>query len=827
MSLIKLYKGFLFFFAIFVLMDHTVAQKIISGTVKDSHSEELVPFASVYFKNTSIGKLTDSAGFFSFHLGQWPGDTLIITSVGYQPFFYAIDKTKDSILLNIQFERGTFNEGVKVKTKVNKGLLLWRKIVQNKSRNDRYRFANFSYELYNKLELDIKNINVGKITKFKPLRPVGELLAQNLDSSEGVTYLPSYLTETISDYYYQKKPLKRREIIRAANINGVKNESIIKFLGGMDQNVNIYNNFIPVFNREFVSPASDNGDLYYNYRVTDTQQVSGSRFYHLVFVPRRKGTNTFEGDCWVHAGSFAIQRMNLRLGKDANINFVETLSLIQEYKLLDDSTWFLAKDKFVADVSPVGKSTPGFIGRKTTTYKNIFVNDTSVVNELNKNKLVEEIITLPGAAEKDKQFWSDTRHEELTKTEAGIIKMLDTLTIDPNFQRVTRQIVFLTTGYLNVGNVQMGPWFYWVTANSWEGLRLRFDLGSNKKFDKKWWWHWYLAYGFNDKKIKGKAELFYLPKKHPRRYWYASYINDLDHGQNYYGVLSADNLFALAIRKQNVPIKFIKLEEARFEFFNEHRSGLSELPSVAYKRYTPLQNLPPKDSFPVKDGGEPLSSFEISFRLRFAYLERFMESQFFRLSLGSPYPIGEITITQGIPGVLRSSYSYTKISGNISDYMKVPPLGTISYMVFAGQTFGTVPYVFLNIAPGNELYYYNKNAFNMMNRYEFIQDKYVGINFEHNVGNGLFRFIPKLKFRQFWTVKTLWGGLSKANKELNFHEGTTFQSLDGQTYMEIGTGVDNILRFLRVDFIWRVLPTSDINPSTKKFGVFGSMRLNF
>jgi hypothetical protein len=45
--------------------------------------------------------------------------------------------------------------------------------------------------------------------------------------------------------------------------------------------------------------------------------------------------------------------------------------------------------------------------------------------------------------------------------------------------------------------------------------------------------------------------------------------------------------------------------------------------------------------------------------------------------------------------------------------------------------------------------------------------------------------------------------------------------------MEIGTGVDNILRFLRVDFIWRVLPTSDINESTKKFGVFGSMRFNF
>ena len=34
-----------------------------------------------------------------------------------------------------------------------------------------------------------------------------------------------------------------------------------------------------------------------------------------------------------------------------------------------------------------------------------------------------------------------------------------------------------------------------------------------------------------------------------------SYTNDLDFGQNYYGEVSSDNIFALAIRKQNVPVK--------------------------------------------------------------------------------------------------------------------------------------------------------------------------------------------------------------------------------------------------------------------------------
>jgi hypothetical protein len=114
----------------------------------------------------------------------------------------------------------------------------------------------------------------------------------------------------------------------------------------------------------------------------------------------------------------------------------------------------------------------------------------------------------------------------------------------------------------------------------------------------------------------------------------------------------------------------------------------------------------------------------------------------------------------------------------------------------------------------------------MMNRFEFVHDKYLGLNVEHIIGNGIFRFFPKLKFRQFWTAKTLWGSLSEANRLYNFKQGNTFQTLNGNTYMELGTGVDNILRVFRIDFIWRVLP-SKLSESTKRFGVFGSFRLTF
>ena len=225
----------------------------------------------------------------------------------------------------------------------------------------------------------------------------------------------------------------------------------------MDQNVNFYNNFIPVFDKLFISPISDNGDVYYKYRVLDSQFVAGRRLIHLTFTPKRKGENTFEGDCWVHDSTFAVQKMNLRLSKEANINFVDKLSLIQEYRLINDSTWFLAKDKFVVDISPLGGSKLSFIGRKTTTYKDIVVNDTSVTNELAKNKLLEETIMPPAAKNQSDSFWMQARHEELTKTEEGVYKMVDTLLQLPAFKRARNTVYFITVGYKNIGNYEIGP----------------------------------------------------------------------------------------------------------------------------------------------------------------------------------------------------------------------------------------------------------------------------------------------------------------------------------------------------------------------------------
>ncbi len=171
------------------------SQVVVSGIVRDSHSEEPVPFASVSFKNSTVGKLADSAGGFIFHLNRLPSDTLVITSVGYQPFYLAISKAGDSIYTEALMERATFSTGVMVRSKVNKGLFVWRKIVQHKPENNRYRFSNFSYDLYNKLELDLQHINFAKLGNFKPVRPIAARTNQNIHTSECLRIAPPYLIE--------------------------------------------------------------------------------------------------------------------------------------------------------------------------------------------------------------------------------------------------------------------------------------------------------------------------------------------------------------------------------------------------------------------------------------------------------------------------------------------------------------------------------------------------------------------------------------------------------------------------------------------------------
>ncbi len=819
---------YLLLFASLLLPVSSFAQQIvISGKVVDAHTREPIGFASVYMAKARNGSATDSSGNFSITINPSSKDSLVVSFVGYSSFKLAVASIEAKKPVIIEMERGKNNNEVVIKTKVNKGLFLWKKIMSKKKYYDRYNLKNFGYESYNKLEVDLKNFKVEKAKKNFILKSYS-FVFDNMDStSEKDPFLPAYLVETLSDYAYQKNPKKFVEKIKATHTKGFNNESISKLLGVMNQNVNIYSNFINIIDKEYISPFNDNADQFYKFNVPDTQILNGQKIFHFTFNPKRPGQNTFQGDAWVISKTYQIQKISMYVGKEANINFIDRLSIFQEFQAVNDSIYFLTRDKFFTDFRTLGKNSLTLIGRKTTSYKDIVINSDSITDIFKSQKIEELVITNPGVNDQSDSAWNNLRHDTLSTNEKAIYNTIDKLLAMPKFQRLKRTLKFLVTGYKDIGNLEIGPWFNWISGNQWEGARFRFDLGTNTGFHKNIYLHGYLAYGTLDKKFKGLAEAYWVAKKVPKRLlFHVSYKNDIDNGISQYGEVSQDNVFSIAIRKPNTFRRFVNAKEINFNVLNDWGKGFSTEVFFADRQYDPLLNIPPKSSFPVSSG-ESLNSFEIALKLRFAYLESFLEGDYFRYSLGTKYPAVELMITKGIPGVFNSAYDYLKITANVKDRIKISPYGTLSYKAYAGKIFGSLPFAFLEIHPGNDLYYYNKSTFNLMTRFEYLSDKYAGINLEHNIGSGIFRFTPitrKLKWRQFWNIKTVWGSISDANKKIN--SDTKFKYLNGGNYTEIGTGIDNIFKIFRLDFVWMLNPPSNI-PKYSKFGIFGSLQFQF
>ena len=74
------------------------------------------------------------------------------------------------------------------------------------------------------------------------------------------------------------------------------------------------------------------------------------------------------------------------------------------------------------------------------------------------------------ARERTDSFWFEHRHETLTKNEKAVYKMVDTLTKMPVFHTYTNVLNFIGTGYLNIGNFVIGPWYNWIYANELQGI---------------------------------------------------------------------------------------------------------------------------------------------------------------------------------------------------------------------------------------------------------------------------------------------------------------------------------------------------------------------
>lgn len=800
------------------------AQKTgVSGTVIEDETGEPVPFASVFFQDSKIGTETDFDGKYAIE-SYYATDSLIVRASGFATQTVSV-KRDEAQVINFRLEPITqTTDEVYIRAPDEKpSTVLHRRVVNNKPINNKEKLGAYQYETYNKIQLDLNNI--GEQFEDRKIVQNLNLVMDYLDTMDGDKYLPLILTESLSDYYYRTNPKKKKEVVKASRITGIENLEVNQFLGEMYQDINVYENYIGIFDKSFISPIANFGRAYYTLYLKDSAFIGKQWCYLLSFEPKRKGDLTFTGEMWIHDTTYAVKEWSATVAEDANINYVNGFYLEQEFEQVEKEVWMMTSDKLIVDLKALQNSKLlGFYGRKLTTRKNFIINTPF---QPDFYKTTENVVIEDGANERSKEYWRQNRHTPLNKQEEDIDVMIDSLNEVPLFKAFKNFSFLVTTGFYPMGKVELGNLKSLISFNTVEGFRNQIQLRTSNDFSKRIELSGKIAYGYLDEKFKYGGGIRYnvSPKKRGMLKLYYDYdVMQL-------GMASSAEAIdgALGSLFRTRPLDMLILTEA-FGTNIEKDMGKNFIVTagVEWKKLGALgatQFRIPTSSISFNQI-EDISTFETSVKVRYAKNEEFISGTFDRISVGSKYPAISLEGVLGIKGVLGSDYEYQKFELKMSHSPKLGVFGKLYYEIYGGVVLGEAAYPFLKIHEGSQTYWFQNSAHNRMDYFEFISDRYVGVSAEQHFNGLFFDRIPlvrNLKWRLVASAKSVWGDISdKQSQEMLLPDNT---KLFGDVpYLESAIGIENIFKVFRVDAIWRI---THLDPGVSPVGIRAKFRIRF
>ncbi|WP_417885886.1 DUF5686 family protein [Zunongwangia sp.] len=811
----------------FLLTISLFSQTEIGGIVLDENGEP-VPFANVIFSNTTQGTTTNENGVFELSSNQ-NQKAVDFSFLGYKT--ETIQLANVSNLKNIKVRLEPSSESLsevkiykgKTPKKNNPAIDILRKIWKNKRDNGVKKFDQYAYRKYEKLEFDLNKIDSALIKS--PIFNGMEFIFEDLDTNRvtGKTYLPIFLNESVTKVYGDNKSGdKLTELVGNKNSGFSDNQILISTVRDVYDEIDIYDNYLKFFDKNFVSPLSKTGINVYNYVLADTAYRDDKYCYKIVYYPRRDNELTFSGDFWVNDTTWAVKSINLEMSEGANLNWVKGVYIEQEFDVLNDSVFLMKKDFFQADFAIREKEDArGVYGKKTVLYDQYEFDNERPSSFYNKkvNRFREEVYN------RDDNFWEENRLESLNRDEKGVYQMLDTLKNVKQFQRLYNVTTALATGYVSFDGWDYGPIFSTFGFNDVEGVRIR--GGGRTYFGQhdKWRIEGYGAYGFKDKKFKygvqGKILL------DPDNRLIISGGNRRDVEQLGINLTNTTDVLgrslassALISTSNNNSLSSINLSVLSVEI--EPWENLIFRASASYREIEAASEGFKLDYY-TDDEQTTIASgvdqVEISNLLMYTPGKKTAGYGVEREIIDDNYPTIFLNYTLGVKNIFNSDFDYKKLQLFYDQPLMIGGFGRAKASIEAGKTFGDVPLALLSVVPGNQTYFQLYNTFSLLDYYEFVTDTYVAAHFEHNFNGRLFSRIPLLKdlnLREIVGVRGVWGEISESNKQLDA-SGIFLRAPTDKAYWEYSVGVGNIFKVLRVDAHFR--GNYFDNPDARSFGV--------
>ncbi|MEO6901670.1 MAG: DUF5686 family protein [Bacteroidia bacterium] len=833
----------IFFTFTFLISQSVISQTyIISGKVVDAKTQQQMEFVNIYLKSGHMGGLTDEAGKFSVQTKLFP-DTLIISFIGYKTKkMFIVELPKEKLLIKLEEDADLLSE-VTVTSYKDPGKHIMQEVIANRSKNDINQFDNSVFNEYRKTEIDICNINTKKDNGF--FGNIASIYNKFGNDSSG-SAAPIFFTEKFFRTYHSKKLQTNVEHQIAMKQLGLSTDKLASPLEKFDIRINIYNPIIPILKTSFLSPVSELGLFYYKFIPLDTITDGGKKYIKLEIKPKVKNENTFTGYLWVEDETYAITKVDIKISKGSNINFINQLDFKQDFVSIGNqdnskqSYWIPKTVRTTIEFSN-GLDLIGIPIKADTASKKMKLISSSafsnyIINseDLNSNNFYNTISSSDSNGVKTNtidEFNDSYRTEKLSVKEQAIYKAIDSLKKNKKFIIETKLTSLFATGYWDFGcKIRIGPFSSLLSTNQIEGVRSRLSFWTLPCISKNINLNGYIAYGTKDKVVKGGLGIKFVPSI--GRYCKTELLarSDFDVMLDFDDVLDEDNLFTLALRK-NIPaykvfirqLKLLQEVDLNHNWSAKLIGNIKTMnPNFNYMYYKTLDEQI-VDYTPLKK----LSVTEVGLTLRYAHNERTTIFNYDKIRIFSLYPVFSLNYLYGFDVGKNNYFEYQKITASLIQELNLPIKGSIFYYASAGQLIGTVPALLLFAPKGNAYYVSNKYTFNNMLPYEFAADRFASLMIRYNMGGIILDKIPlinKLKLRERVIFNNYWGSIH--TKNLDFNNINPIKTTGNIPYSEAGFGIGNIFKIMSFDAIWRLTQLNSAKPLTR-FGIYTTFTIVF
>ncbi len=644
------------------------AQKPVSFSLADFETHEPVPFVNIQYGNLQQGTMSDINGRFElpFNLAF---SHIRISCLGYKTAIIQVLQLKDNQVIYLEPVNIELSQ-VNVFPGKNPALSVMEKVYAQRDLNNPDKTSDYSCIIYHKMIffLDMPDsIN----TQDKETKELVEFNRNN----------HLFLIESVSEKKHLA-PDKTNERLISGRVSGLEQPSLA-MLPAQIQPYSFYQDYIKLFDADFLNPISQQGLKQYLFLLKDTLLNSdGDTLFYISFEPRKQSSiRAMKGSMHVHIPSYALKTITAETIQEQNSIL---LSINQNYEQHENNKWFPSQleSRLQIKKTVTGQAFPfPLVGTGKSTVTAIKLNPEFDKKDFSNIQFIDE------TGNKNAPSIEQFRYEPLTEKDLATYHVIDSMGRKHHLDVLVNIEKNLIEGYLPLGYVKLDVKKI-IDINQYEGFKLGLGLWTSEKISDKFSTGAYYSRSFRSEDNNYGAGLLLHLNRQAQREWDMYIDKCLKESGSFsfldgYAIASSERFKRHLIENMD-PTSSI-YTSFRTRMWQYFKSQIS----YQYNEVKPVIIYPFFNENPQIQ--EPYTNHEYGIKLKWAHKETFSYTQFGLTSNGTNYPIVWTNFIVGNGSQGEENFNYKKFETQIEKSFRPWPSAKAILRVTAGTIEGSYP----------------------------------------------------------------------------------------------------------------------------------------